>query len=297
MSISKSVGTVAGVANTGIVSLAQYGIRSKIEIQSSATFSSTHRASSGGTRTVTLSEDHGLIAGDLILVGGFGSSSYNLSGAVIVTNVPASNKVSYSSTSLNETETADTGGTVIKLGFRTLRLACRWATITEASVSSLFGFGLSQGEYPVSANNCAFHIGVRPTDLTYSSGILTTGNGIQLSAKTNATWAQRGSVAGVAKYGASRQNPALTVLDFYGSKTVLQLTKINVPPTRDMMLSVLRSATIGATDSGVTFDLSTTQSESVAWALHSAGPDFYVEAYNQLAETPVEIYDIGYSYF
>jgi len=76
---------------------------------------SAHRARTSDVATIGTAAAHGLAVGDGIIISGMGAARYN--GTWLVASVPDTTHFTYANTGTNETETADTAGTITKVAF------------------------------------------------------------------------------------------------------------------------------------------------------------------------------------
>jgi len=90
-----------------------YGTANAIIVQSTDKFATTFRARTSNVATITTSTAHGLAIGDGVNVAAVGGTGYN--GNFFVASVPDTTHFTYSNTAGDETETADTGGTITRL--------------------------------------------------------------------------------------------------------------------------------------------------------------------------------------
>jgi len=80
---------------------------------------SAHRARTSNVATIGTAAAHGLAVGDGIIVSGMAAARYN--GTWLVASVPNTTHFTYANIGTNETETADTAGTITKIAFIDVR--------------------------------------------------------------------------------------------------------------------------------------------------------------------------------
>jgi hypothetical protein len=91
-----------------------YGTSNAILVDTSNAVTSTHRAcSAANVATITTATAHGLVIDDIVRVAGIGGSGYN--GIFTVSATSDGTHFSYALTHAEETETADTGGTLTQI--------------------------------------------------------------------------------------------------------------------------------------------------------------------------------------
>lgn len=320
MGITKLVDTVHSVADTPILSVEQFSIRAKMQIPGSKTIASTHRASTGTTRTITLTEPHGLAVGDYVLPGNFSNAAYNPAssyGLAVITAVPSPTKLSFEwNGSLSEAETSDTAGVIVALKWKRLRLGMRWAvprTSDLACGTYAFGFGVAQGTYPVQSASCVRFFGysnsAQATWTYYNSNSLYIPYNQRALRKAGTSYASTANFNMYDYVSSRRAYPGALFIDLTkGTGNYFAFTwKMQAP---SYMSAVTEAKFLGVLKSPIAFTSSSDQTlEGIQWSgyieqvtdvnLHPLlavnGHDLYIETFFRAVSQPMEIMNLGYA--